>query len=352
MAVMTDTLVPALEDARETHTAVADRFRADATLTPPGPYRQMLEHQITDAHDNLQRLDLHMRDLQQPRGLLDDTVDMARFVADSTVRATMLPLRIGSTIVTGMLRGRRPTDERRLLKNAEEEYAVAARALAACRAGEVIAEEVHDQATADLLSSLRRQHEELLETLEDSVTRQARAVAARANGHRTPQAGGDLADAAAQTVRAAVDRLREAARSGGRRTRGAAQGAVREMPNATRMAEKIQGTVTREQDLPIHGFSQLSITDIQQHLRRLSQTELTVIEGYERTHANRPGVLNAIEQLRGSEPWAGYDHMDPDQITAQLQDVPSSMAEQVLEYERSHRRRDTVINAAEARVSV
>jgi hypothetical protein len=44
--------------------------------------------------------------------------------------------------------------------------------------------------------------------------------------------------------------------------------------------------------------------------------------------------------------------MDPDQITAQLQDVPSSMAEQVLEYERSHRRRETVINAAEARVSV
>jgi hypothetical protein len=277
---------------------------------------------------------------------------MARFVADSAARATMLPLRIGSTIVTGMLRGRRPTDERRLLQNAEEEYAVTARALVACRAGESIAEQVHDQATADLLSSLRRQDEELLETLEDSVARQARAVAARSNGHRTPQAGSDLADAAAHTVRAAVDRLREAARSGGRRTRGAARGVVREMPYATRMAEGVQGAVTREQDLPIHGFSQLSVTDIQQHLRTLSQTELTVIEGYERTHANRPGVLKAIEQLRGSEPWAGYDHMDPEQITAQLHDVPSSVAEQVLEYERGHRRREMVINAAKARVSV
>jgi hypothetical protein len=113
------------------------------------------------------------------------------------------------------------------------------------------------------------------------------------------------------------------------------------------MAEQVEGAVTREEDLPIPGFSQLGVTDIQQRLRGLSQTELTVIEGYERAHAGRPGVLNAIEHLREAEPWADYDAMDPERITMHLHDVSDRVVRQVLEYERHHRQRDTVIDAAE-----
>ncbi|MFJ8187129.1 AzlC family ABC transporter permease [Streptomyces sp. NPDC096105] len=54
---------------------------------------------------------------------------------------------------------------------------------------------VHGQATADLLAALRRQDEELLERLEDSVVDQGRAVAAAANGFRAENGGG-WADAA------------------------------------------------------------------------------------------------------------------------------------------------------------
>ncbi|MGX4695447.1 hypothetical protein [Streptomyces sp. JNUCC 63] len=48
MTVMTDALVPALEDAREAHEALVDRLRADVTVTPSGPYRQMLERQVDE----------------------------------------------------------------------------------------------------------------------------------------------------------------------------------------------------------------------------------------------------------------------------------------------------------------
>ncbi|MEU6184048.1 hypothetical protein [Streptomyces coeruleorubidus] len=349
MAVMTDALVPALEDAREAHEAVVDRLRADVTLTPPGPYRQMLERQVDDVQDSVQRIEHHVRELRPRSGLVGDSVDIARFISRSAVRTVMLPLAIGSTFVTEMLRGRRPNDERRLLRNAEDEYAVTARALAACRAGQSIAEEVRDQATAGLLAALRRQDEELLERLEDSVAQNARAVAASANGFA--QNGGGWTDLAARAVRATADRVQDVAQNGGRRARGAAEGAVREMPDTTRMAEEVQGAVTREQELPIARFSQLSVDDIKHQLRSLSQSDLTVMEGYERTHANRPGVLDAIEQLRGSEPWDGYDTMNPDKITAQLQNVPSSVARQVLEYERSHRQRREVISAAETRTA-
>ncbi|PWI04948.1 hypothetical protein DIZ27_42215 [Streptomyces sp. NWU339] len=349
MAVMTDALVPALEDTRQAHAALAGRLRADATITPPGPYRQLLERQADHVQDGLQRIEHHARELR-PRDMAGNTVDMARFLSHSAVRTILFPLTIGSTLVTDMLRGRQPHDERRLLKNAQDEYAVTARALAACRAGQSIAEEAHDQPTADLLAALRRQHEELLEQLEDSIAQNARAVAAAANGF-VQENGGTWADAAARTLRAAAHRVHDVAQTGGRRARDAAAGAVREMPEPTRMAEKVQGAVTREEELPIPRFSQLSVDDIQQQLRTLSQSDLTVIEGYERTHANRPPVLDAIEQLRGSEPWPGYDTMDPDKLTAQVQNVPAGIARQVQEYERRHQQRQKVISAAEARTT-
>ncbi|TPQ18044.1 hypothetical protein [Streptomyces sporangiiformans] len=352
MAVMTETLVPALEDARQAHAAVLDRLRADAAVTPPGPYRQMLERQADDVQDSVQRIEHHVRELR-PRGLLGGTTDVARLAARTTVRAAMLPVTIGQRFVTGVLQGQGPADERRLLRNTEDEYATAARALAVSRAGEVLAEQVQDQATIDLLTTLRRQNQELLATLEDSVAAQARSVAAAGNGNgfRPEQSGyRGLVEAATRTVLTAADRLRDAARTGGRRTRGAAEGAMREMPEATRVAEQVQGAVTREEDLPIARFSQLSADEIQRRLRSLSQSELTVIEGYERSHANRPGVLDAIEHLRGGEPWPGYDAMEPSRIMDRLQNEPLSVARQVLEHERRHRRRQTIISAAEARV--
>jgi hypothetical protein len=55
----------------------------------------------------------------------------------------------------------------------------------------------------------------------------------------------------------------------------------------TRAAEDVQGAVTQEQDLPIPGFSDLGVTEIQQRLRGLAQRELTAIEGYGRAHARR-----------------------------------------------------------------
>ncbi|WP_159054259.1 hypothetical protein [Streptomyces sp. AS58] len=52
MAV-SEELVPVLEDAHQAHAAVLDRFRADATITPPGPHRQMLERQAAEVQVSL-----------------------------------------------------------------------------------------------------------------------------------------------------------------------------------------------------------------------------------------------------------------------------------------------------------
>ncbi|KOV52034.1 hypothetical protein ADL00_38335 [Streptomyces sp. AS58] len=236
------------------------------------------------------------------------------------------------------------------MRNAEDEYAAAARALAACRAGEALAEQMDHQPTADLLGSLRRQDEELLRELELSLADQARAVAST-NGFGSREGGnGGLAGAAAQTTRNAFDSARDdAVQRGVRRARGAAEDAMRERPEPGPMAEEVLGVVRREEDLPILGFNQLSTQQIEKRLRTLSQLDLTVIEGYESAHAHRKRVLDTIERLRGAEPWTGYDAMGADEVIAS-QDAPSDVARQVLEYEQRHRQRQEAITVAETRV--
>jgi nucleoid DNA-binding protein len=286
----------------------------------------------------------------RPRSPLRDAAEMVRIIAEGTVRTATLPLGIGALIAGGILRGGRQADERRLLKNAEDEYTIAARALATCRAGQSIAEQVHDGAAADLLASLRRQDEELLEALEDTVAEHARAVATT-NGGRPAPANGGLTGVATRAVRTTADRLREAAQTGGQQTRRTAADAVREMPGVTRMAEEVQSAVTREEELPIPGYGRLTVTDITQRLRMLPQVDLIVVERYERVHANRPGVLNTIERLRGNQPWPGYDTTNPDQISTRLRTADPALARQVLDYEQRHQQRRTVITAAEQRAT-
>jgi hypothetical protein len=336
MTVTTDALIPALEDARDAHAAVIDRLRADVAVTPLGPHRQTLEQHAAQTQDHIARIDDHVRAIR-PHNLLRDTGEMALTATAGAFHAAMLPMHIGTRMVRGILPGRPLAGEHQLLKNTKDEYTATARALAACRAGESIATLAQDEQAAALLSALRQQDEQLIHTLESNVEDQALALAATAAGNGRHAHGG-LTDAAARTVRTAVDRLRQAARIGGQQTARSAGDAARDMP-----------AVTQEQNLPISGYGQLTVTDIIQRLRPLSQADLTVVEGYERAHGDRVGVLNAIENLRGNQPWSGYDTMSPDQITARLQSADPLLARQAMHYEKRHRQRPDIISAAKQR---
>ncbi|KUO09561.1 hypothetical protein [Streptomyces dysideae] len=224
MAVMTEELVPALEDVRQAHAAVLDRFRADATVTPPGPYRQMLERQAAEVQIGVQCVERRERVLH-PLGVLGIAASVTRSVSHGVVRTAMLPVTVASKVVRGVLPGGGLANPRQQLRNAEDEYAAAARALAACRAGEALAEQVDDQRTADLLGFLRRQDEQLMEELEDSLAGHARAVAASANSFGPREGGnGGLGGAATQTIRHVFDRARNVAERGIGRARGADEG--------------------------------------------------------------------------------------------------------------------------------
>ncbi|CAM5527115.1 hypothetical protein [Streptomyces aurantiogriseus] len=315
MAVTTNALIPALEDVRQAHAAVLDRFRSDVNVTPVGPHRSALEDHMAATQEHIARIDDRLRVLR-PRRPLQDTIQSVGLLARDAVRLTRLPWEIGALIAAEAMRGRQSAGERRLLRNAEDEYAITARAVAACRAGQSIAEGARDRAAADLFEALLRQDEELLRRLQDSLAEHAAAVAAEADGGRRPAAEGGPDEEAA------------------------------------RAADETPGAVTRAEDLPVSGYEQLGVSDITGQLRMLSQADLTVIEGYERAHAHRPEILNTIERLRGSQPWPVYDDMTTEQIKARLHSADPVVAGQVLEYERDHRRRTAVITAAEARIAL
>ncbi|MGW2770591.1 hypothetical protein [Streptomyces sp. NPDC001275] len=347
MAGKTDVLIPALKDARDAHAAVVDRFWTGVALTPPGTERQRLESQASEAQYHVGRIEARVREMRPPRGPLSAAGQLTWMVTRGVVRAGMLPLQAGVSAVTGRVRGVRQAGELRLLRAAVDEYTAAARALATCQTGKDIAERLNDQESAELLAVLGRQDEVLLEMSEEILARRARAVAAAAaEGPRPPRGdaaeGGSLLQAVTRQVRAATAQLRARFQRVTRRVGGPGGGAWRDV------ADKVQGAMAREEALPVAGFDRLGVAKIQQRLRGLSQSELAVIEGYERAHTGRRGVLNAIGQLRQAEPWADYDAMDPERIKMHLHEVSDDVVRQVLEYERRHRQRDTVINAAEA----
>ena len=66
-----------------------------------------------------------------------------------------------------------------------------------------------------------------------------------------------------------------------------------------------------------------------------------------RRHQNRSTVLSRIGTLRGSEPWAGYDELTVSEVQAVLGEGDETRIKQVRAYERAHKNRAGVLEAAE-----
>ena len=104
-----------------------------------------------------------------------------------------------------------------------------------------------------------------------------------------------------------------------------------------------------EQRLPIARYDQLDGKQVFPQLSQLSQVELAAVDAHERSHRERPVVLNRLRWLRGNEPLPGYDALDSAEIVRALADADAATVKAVRSYERHHRdRRD--VRAEVARV--
>lgn len=98
------------------------------------------------------------------------------------------------------------------------------------------------------------------------------------------------------------------------------------------------------------GYDSLTAAEVVEKLPRFSQRDLREVDTYEQAHQARQTVLTRIESLRGPEPVAGYDELTVPEVQALLTAGDAARATSVRDYERSHKKRDGVLHAAQARI--
>jgi hypothetical protein len=123
--------------------------------------------------------------------------------------------------------------------------------------------------------------------------------------------------------------------------------AARKIPGVAAVQGAVTGAVAIESDLPIQGYDKQRAEAIAGQLKGFSQRELRLIGAYERKHENRTTITDKIAKLTGEEPWSGYDELSAEAIAKAIAAGNDHGAEKVRAYERDHKDRSTVIEAAD-----
>ncbi len=96
--------------------------------------------------------------------------------------------------------------------------------------------------------------------------------------------------------------------------------------------------------LPIPGYDGLKADEVVKHLHDLTQVQLEAVEEYERSHQDRPQVLDKLRYMRSPEPLEGYDKLDPDGVTQALDGADAQRVKAVRDYERKFQKRRQVLD--------
>jgi hypothetical protein len=135
--------------------------------------------------------------------------------------------------------------------------------------------------------------------------------------------------------------------------RGATQSAkrtarkARKVPGVAQAEGQLKGALASEGDLAISGYGDLTAAEIVAKLADLSQVDLAKVDSYERRNENRTTILSRITALREEEPWPGYDELGVNEIRAVLDEGDEARVRRTRAYERSHKNRSGVLDAAE-----
>jgi ferritin-like metal-binding protein YciE len=341
-------IVQYLNEAHAHETGLVRVLQEQIAMTPRGSYRDALELHLRETRQHASRVQGRLRELGEGGSLLQAGIGLAE-----------------SVVAQGLALGKAPFDllrgtggEEKVLKNAKDAAATEALEIATYTSLERLANALGDTETARLAVSLRRDEERMLERILREIPELTDAVVGAdvhgAGSYDVTETG------AADAARSAARTTQATARQATRRTRGAAESAERTARRTTRTAAGEVARQTRratagtqagsapgEQDLPIAGYAGLNVGQVTGRLSDLSQAELAAIAAYEREHDNRTTVLARIDALRADEPWSGYDAQTVAEIRRRLDSASPAEVKAAREYERAHKNRAGVIEAAE-----
>jgi ferritin-like metal-binding protein YciE len=322
----TQKIVQYLDEAHATEVGLVRVLQSQIAMTPRGSYRTVLERHLRETRDHARRVESRLSELGQGGNPIQAGIGMAETVISQGLAIAKTPL--------DLLRG--SGGEEKVLKNAKDAAATEALEIATYTAIERLARDVGDDETAQLAASIRADEERMLKRVLEEVPKLTDAVVGsdvHGDGSYDVSKTG-AADAARTVARKTATRAKRTARE------------TRRVPGAARAEGTVRGAVSREQDLPIGRYDSLTADEITARLPELTQVELAQVEAYERRGQNRATVLTRIETLRGSEPWSGYDDQTVDEIRSRLGKADDAAARAVRDYERAHKDRAGVIEAA------
>jgi ferritin-like metal-binding protein YciE len=331
-------IVQYLEEAQATERALIRVLQSQIAMTPRGSYRGALETHLRETRDHAERVGRRLKALGHGGSPLMVIVGMAETVAGQALALGKTPL--------DLLRG--SGGEEKILKNAKDTAGTEALEIATYTAIERLARDVGDDTTATLAASIRADEEKMLARVLREIPKLTDAVVGadvKGNGSYDVSKTG-----AADTARTAAGKTRSAARKTSTATKRNARHA-RKVPGVARAEGQAKGAVASEGDLPIARYDKLTADDIVTRLPELSQVDLGKVHAYERRNQNRATVLGRIDSLRGNEPWTGYDELTVTEVLAVLSEGDDARARQVRTYERAHKNRAGVIEAAERETS-
>jgi ferritin-like metal-binding protein YciE len=327
-------VVQYLGEARASENALVRVLQSQIAMTPRGSYRSGLETHLRETREHAARVNERLEALDQGSNPLMVVVGFWESVIGQTMALSKTPF--------DLLRG--SGGEEKVLKNAKDACASEALEIATYTAIERLARSVGDEQTAKLAASILADEQNMLERILREIPKLTDAVV---RGDVKGQSSYDItATGAADAVREAGAATQKAARKTNAATRRTARQA-RKVPGVAQAEGQIKGAVASEDDLAITHYDDLTAEEITSKLSDLSQIDLAKIDSYERKNQNRTTVLSRITSLRGNEPWAGYDELTATEVQSVLSEGDDERAKEVRSYERAHKNRAGVLNAAE-----
>jgi ferritin-like metal-binding protein YciE len=323
-----------LGEARASESALVRDLQSQIAITPRGSYRTILERHLRETRDHSTRVNVRRGELGQASNPLASMIGFGESVIAQTFALAKVPL--------DLIRG--SSGEEKVLKTAKDACAAEALEIATYTAIERLARATGDDETADLAASIREEEQEMLDQVLREIPKLTDAVAkAELKGESSYDV---TKTGAADAVRRAAEATRSAADTTSAATRRTARQA-RKIPGVAEAEGQLKGAVASEEDLAISGYDALTAEEIATKLPELSQIDLAKIDSYERRTENRITVLNRVSSLRADEPWPGYDELTVPEVQAVLSEADDDRSQRVSSYERTHKNRVGVLDAAE-----
>jgi ferritin-like metal-binding protein YciE len=302
-------------------------------MTPSGRYRTALESHLKETREHAKRIERRRDELGEARDPLSALVGVAESALGQVLALGKTPL--------DLIRG--SGGEEKVLKNAKDTCATEALEIATYTALEHLARAVGDEVTASMAAAIREQEEQMLQTVLREIPPLTDAVlgaqgAGNGSYELSDTGAADALHDAAETIKDKAQTARSQARRGAR--------SARKLPGVARAEGQVKGLTASEGDLAIARYSKLTAHEIVEKLPELSQIELAKVEVYERTHQKRSTVLAKVDVLKAREPWPGFDELTVEEVRSTLEKGDEQLAGSVHAYERTHKKRSGVIDAA------